>query len=640
MPEAFNAYHHWLGLPADATSPTYYQILGLAEFELDAAKIAQAGDRALTRVRGFRPGSHAKEWSRLLDEITSAKKCLLDDGVKKEYDRCLRSGRSTRAESTNEQKVSVVAAKPKERSPVDVNRFPPGMAPPGAVLVSPAESKAVEQIAAELPQPAVVAAAVDPLLPPASVDHLLPVGAVGIMPAPTWPSPASPVPIAQPAWQQPEYSGYGRPAQPAGYAPMAVPVSYASPIAPATPMAMPAAMMNDPMAPLAAPVAIPTYSAPPYSVPTGYAAKAPAPIGPAVPLAHLPQPQAGVGTSSVAAMQARRRQQSQRNMLVAVMAGCLLLTAGVVGYANREALLGNTEKAIAQVPTEPASVDTSGQAPQPLPRTVEGTLPRNAESKPKPDTKPDPAPEPAPPPMLETKPEPTPPPIPVPKPEPAPEPKPEPTPPTPEPMPVPTPTKAELVALGKALTQGKVALTKYDFAAADEQIAAAEALAKLPDHQAMVTRLKEVGSYIKQFRNAVDQALKALQPGAEFKVGTSTMVIVVSVSAERLTIKRAGGNVTYPIDELPAGLTMALADSWLNANDPVNRVIKGSYFAVADGDQDTHREKAKKYWEEAMTSGVDVKHLLPFLTDKYDLDKQAEQAAKPAAKAADAKASE
>jgi flagellar biogenesis protein FliO len=186
------------------------------------------------------------------------------------------------------------------------------------------------------------------------------------------------------------------------------------------------------------------------------------------------------------------------------------------------------------------------------------------------------------------------------------------------------PTKAELAALGKALAAGKAALTKYDFLAADEQIAAAETLAKLPEHQEMVARLKEVALYVKQFRNAVSEGLKNLQVGAELKVGTSTMVVVVAVSPERLTIRRAGGNVTYPLDELPAGLTMALADSWFKADDPVNRVVKGAYFAVAEGDVASHREKAKKYWEEATAAGVDAKPLLPFLTDNYDLEKQAE----------------
>jgi hypothetical protein len=379
-------------------------------------------------------------------------------------------------------------------------------------------------------------------------------------------------------------------------------------------------------------------------MPSGYASLLPAPVGPAVPLAPLPEAKPGAGASSVAAVQARRKQQSQRNMLVAVMAGCLLLTAAVVGYANREALFGTIENPIAQAPPENEAVDTSGDAPQPLPRTVEGTLPKKVEKTVKPEPKPEPIPvapmpEPASPPMPETKPEPTPPPMPETKPEPKPEPTPVP-PPMPEPMPVPMPTKAELAVLGKTLTAGKAALTKYDFVDADAQIAAAESLAKLPEHQALVARLKEVASYVKQFRNAVNEAVKTLQPQQEIKVGASTMVIVVAVSAEKLTIRRAGGNITYPITELPAGLAMALADSWLNANDPVNRVIRGSYFAVADGDEDSHREKAKKYWEEAITNGVDVKHLLPFLTDKYDLDKQAEQAAKSESKPADTKPSE
>src|SRR5262245_46933671 len=129
MPEAnpqepFNAFHEWLALPREATSPTYYQILGLAEFEADAAKITQAGDRAITRVRSFRPGSRAKEWSRLLDEISSAKNCLLDAEVKREYDRCLKSGRSS-PQAAPEPNSVALADRAKPRGPVDVNRFPP-----------------------------------------------------------------------------------------------------------------------------------------------------------------------------------------------------------------------------------------------------------------------------------------------------------------------------------------------------------------------------------------------------------------------------------------------------------------------------------------------------------------------------------
>ena len=615
MPEPFNAYHQWLSLPADETNPTYYQILGLAEFESDAAKITQAGDRAITRVRGFRPGQHAKEWSRLLDEINAAKSCLLDTAVKAEYDRCLRSGRDGKADQPASRKTSLPIAKSTERAPVDLNRFPPGMAPPGAVIAS-AVPTASPAVAAAI-EPVVTPVAVDAILPPAAVDHLLPVGAV---------------PMAQPVWQQPTVGG--------GYAPQAVPLGYAAPVGYASPM-IPGVPATDPMAPLIAPVApvypatpyasqgyaAPAYAAPvaaptmqpPYAAPTGYGHPA------AAPASTFPEAKPAANGASVATVLARRRQQAQRNTLIVAGGGCLLLTAGIVGYANREKLVELTKTQVADASHEPTSIDTSGESDtsgdsaQPLPRTIEGTIPKQR------DAQPEPMP-PMPMPMPEVKPETAPPPTPEPTPETKSEPNPAPEP-APPPMPVPMPTKAELAALGKALTAGKEALTKYDFAAADEQIAAAQTLAKLPEHQDLTSRLKEVAGYVKQFKNAVNEGLKALQPQQEIKVGTSTMVIVVAVSPEKLTIRRAGGNVTYPVDELPAGLMMAIADSWFKQDDPVNRVIKGAYFAVAEGDVDSHREKAKKYWDEAIAVGIDVKPLLPFLTDKYDLDKQAD--AKP-----------
>jgi hypothetical protein len=372
----------------------------------------------------------------------------------------------------------------------------------------------------------------------------------------------------------------------------------------------------------------PGYGAPAYPAPTAspMVPAAPFPIDVPAPIAPLAEPKPVSVAASVATVLAQRRRRAQRNSLIAAVAGCLLLATGVVGYANRDKLMKLGQPQVAQAPTNPGTVDTSGDSSAPLPRVVEGSLPKTP--APKPEPKPAPTPEPAP--MPEATPDTAPP---MPEPEPKPEPTPEPTPPTtpeptpppmPEPAPPPMPTKAELAALGKALAAGKAALTKYDFLAADEQIAAAETLAKLPEHQEMVARLKEVALYVKQFRNAVSEGLKNLQVGAELKVGTSTMVVVVAVSPERLTIRRAGGNVTYPLDELPAGLTMALADSWFKADDPVNRVVKGAYFAVAEGDVASHREKAMKYWEEATAAGVDAKPLLPFLTDNYDLEKQAE----------------
>ena len=222
---------------------------------------------------------------------------------------------------------------------------------------------------------------------------------------------------------------------------------------------------------------------------------------------------------------------------------------------------------------------------------------------------PAPMPEPAVPTPLPT-PEPTPPPTPTPTPPPAPAPVPEPAP--------PLITKQEAIALGKALTTAKIALGEQNFEEADKQLALAEPLAKLPEHPAKYQRLKEVANYVKQFRGAVAEAVAGLEAGATFKVGTSTMVVVVETFPDKIIIRSLGQNKTYPFQDLPVGLAVAIADMKLDTAAPANRVIKGAYLAVDKRGDSVALEKAKAFWEEAQLGGVDTTHLLPFLSDKYD----------------------
>jgi hypothetical protein len=598
MTPSLNPYHQWLDLQPELSSPSYYQMLGLTEGESNGSRIAEAADRAIARVRAFKPGPHAREWSRLIDELKAAKESLLDPAVKAEYDRCLAQGKGR--PKSGDEKHAASAPSP-AKAPLNADRLPPGMAPRVALQM---EAPAVNAPAAPVvPVPATS----QPSPLPALVDNLLPAASY-----PT--SDSFPPAAAPPGWgaSSPVYAPPGY--SPAGYgAPL--------PVDPMAPLgALPMSAQPLPAHPLPAQEMYPaaSYSSPASAYPAAMPSPVPAP-------AESPQWSVGIGQSALAAASARRAARARRNMAAAAIAGCLLIAVGAVVYANRHAILAQLDpQLVAENSVEPQPVDTSGDdsAPEQSGEAKGKTGKANTDPPmpvvaPMPEVKPELAPEPAPAPVPDPTPEPKPESKPEVKPEPAPAPMPEPA-----PMPVVMPTKTELIALGKSLTQGRSALAKQDFAAADQAISQAESLAKLPEHQAMVARLKEVGSYVKQFRNAVDQAIKALQPGAEIKVGNSTMVVVVQVSADRLTIRRAGGNVTYPIGEIPAGLTMALADSWLNETDPVNRVIRGSYFAVAEGAEEVHREKAKKYWDEAQSAGVDIKHLLPFLTDKYDLENQ------------------
>ncbi|MCE9528619.1 MAG: hypothetical protein K8R36_21450, partial [Planctomycetales bacterium] len=48
---------------------------------------------------------------------------------------------------------------------------------------------------------------------------------------------------------------------------------------------------------------------------------------------------------------------------------------------------------------------------------------------------------------------------------------------------------------------------------------------------------------------------------------------------------------------------------------------KGAYVAAHRGSTPDQLQQAKSWWEEATLGGADVTHLMPFLTDSYDLAK-------------------
>ena len=339
-------------------------------------------------------------------------------------------------------------------------------------------------------------------------------------------------------------------------------------------------------------------------------------------------PLGGVSRSSShsAAVIAANRDKQINPMLIVAGAGGAVILLAVVAIAV-VMNLGGEPVEVAQAPpaeTNPISVQ------QPIPRVVESTIPAippvqpaPAEPQPKPPAEPVPAPMPEPA-MPSPMPEPAPPvPAPTPAPEPTPPPTPTPPPPPTPPAPAPEPappmlTKQEAIALGQALTAAKAALGEQNFDEAFKQLAVAEPLAKLPDHNAKFARLKEVADYVKQFREAIVAAVGALKPTDTFKVGNSTMVIVVGTTPDSITIRTAAQNTTYQLDNLKIGLALALADQFLDPGNPVNRVIKGSYLAVDPKQDSDTLAKAKAFWEEAQLSGVDTTHLLPFLTDKYD----------------------
>ncbi|HET6879639.1 MAG TPA: WD40 repeat domain-containing protein [Pirellulales bacterium] len=87
---AFDPYHKWLGIPAAEQPANHYRLLAVALFEDDPDVIETAADQRMALLRTFQTGPHSADSQRLLNELSSARLCLLTQEKKSAYDADLR----------------------------------------------------------------------------------------------------------------------------------------------------------------------------------------------------------------------------------------------------------------------------------------------------------------------------------------------------------------------------------------------------------------------------------------------------------------------------------------------------------------------------------------------------------------------
>lgn len=87
----FDPYHKWLGIPPDEQPAHYYRLLSIRAFESDPDVIESAADRQMAYLRTFQAGKHSALSQKLLNEVATAKLCLLNPERKTSYDAQLRT---------------------------------------------------------------------------------------------------------------------------------------------------------------------------------------------------------------------------------------------------------------------------------------------------------------------------------------------------------------------------------------------------------------------------------------------------------------------------------------------------------------------------------------------------------------------
>ncbi|QDU27020.1 hypothetical protein ETAA8_21040 [Anatilimnocola aggregata] len=88
-PETFDPYLHWLGIPPTTRPLHHYLLLGLETFEADPARITAAADQRMTLIRQYQSGPRGAFTHKLLNDLATARICLLSPAHKAAYDQAL-----------------------------------------------------------------------------------------------------------------------------------------------------------------------------------------------------------------------------------------------------------------------------------------------------------------------------------------------------------------------------------------------------------------------------------------------------------------------------------------------------------------------------------------------------------------------
>ncbi|MDY0171238.1 MAG: formylglycine-generating enzyme family protein, partial [Thermoguttaceae bacterium] len=150
MPDRFDPYHQWLGIPPEDQPPNHYRLLGVPLFEPDPNVIENAADQRMTHLRVFQAGKHGKLSQQLLNEVAAARVTLLNAERKAAYDARLREELASEVTGEGSESKAPEAGWPGIVEPGDVPASPLGArhkakraAPTPAALLGAAGALAV-----------------------------------------------------------------------------------------------------------------------------------------------------------------------------------------------------------------------------------------------------------------------------------------------------------------------------------------------------------------------------------------------------------------------------------------------------------------------------------------------------------------
>ena len=143
-----------------------------------------------------------------------------------------------------------------------------------------------------------------------------------------------------------------------------------------------------------------------------------------------------------------------------------------------------------------------------------------------------------------------------------------------------------------------------------------------PTQQARLTAMTALAERVESYWKAVAKSVSRLKPLQELTIGSSTILIIVEVSPDKLIYRFQGKNETRPIRDLQLGLTMLLAEKALDPGNPMTPVTLGSAYLAQP---EPRIDEARTRWDSAISRGAELDDLMPVLEEIPQLTEAASE---------------
>lgn len=576
MSEKFNPLKAWLGVTAG--KPSYYQLLGLENFESEPPVIADAADRAIRKVQKQAQGEHRETAEKLARDLATVKGVLLSAEKRQAYDAQLRGKLGGGSSPKLAPAPSAAVVLPQAIEAAD---SPTMMLPPGAL------SAALGLPSAALPQASLPPQALGPggaYGAPSPTGYADP-GAFGLPQPQAGPNPFAPQgAYPQPYGQENQVPGY---AAPYGSEPQVGVYNFGPPGA--APMAAQAPMASNPMIPQ--------------------------PAGPSAPAGVPFAPKTSAVRTRVAG---RKQQQSNFTVAFAVLGVAAVVLVIVIVVVSQQKADHDAEQAKLTAPA--AHRPQAGIAPLPSQNIpVAPAIPSSGGSVMTP-------------PVFEAPPEsdsererrmaaekaamPEPPKAAMSN-DAA----------KPEAVPVgmrgvevkPVVMEASLPedavrakSVPTMLSAARTAIRTRDYFKAEDVILQAQITADSPALVQSTLDHARALDLVRSFWEGVREGIKGLKAGDELTFNAKTAV-VVRHDEVNLVVKQENKEIPLVIDKLIPGLAAQLAERGLTKDAASTKLVVGMFLVL---DQSGDHAAGRKLFDEAAAGGLDVNTLRPIIEAK------------------------